>query len=106
MTQQASKLVIVTEKLLLKEIAKIIDAAGATGYTVMAAGGKGRRDIRGTSRARVVDELGYVKIEVVTPDQDMADRIANNVVEKFLHDYSGIAYFEAVRVVRREKFRR
>ncbi len=41
MTQQASKLVIVTEKLLLKQIAKIIDEAGATGYTVVDAGGKG-----------------------------------------------------------------
>lgn len=34
MAKPATKLVIITEKLLLKKIAKIIDEAGATGYTV------------------------------------------------------------------------
>ncbi|MEM9816629.1 MAG: hypothetical protein AAF827_09555, partial [Cyanobacteria bacterium P01_D01_bin.6] len=55
MTQRASKLVIVTEKLLLKQIAKIIDEAGATGYTVVDAGGKGSRNVRSSGRPTVSD---------------------------------------------------
>jgi hypothetical protein len=34
------------EKVLLKKLAKIIDEAGAAGYTVMEAGGKGSRNVR------------------------------------------------------------
>ncbi len=56
MTQQASKLVIVTEKLLLKKIAKIIDEAGATGYTVAPAGGKGSRNMRSSETVGCPDE--------------------------------------------------
>ena len=39
MAKPAKKLVIITEKLLMKKIGKIIDAAGATGYTVLETGG-------------------------------------------------------------------
>ena len=52
MTQQATKLVIVTEKLLLKKVAKIIDAAGAPGYTVIETGGRGSRNVRSYVRLR------------------------------------------------------
>jgi hypothetical protein len=34
MSKRANKLVIVTEKVLLKKVAKIIEECGATGYTV------------------------------------------------------------------------
>ena len=92
MTQQASKLVIVTEKLLLKKIAKIIDEAGATGYTVVAAGGKGSRNVRSSGQPTVSDTYSNIKIEVLTPNRDMALKISDEVAVQFFDDYSGIAY--------------
>ncbi len=92
MTQQASKLVIVTEKLLLKKIVKIIDEAGATGYTVVAAGGKGSRNERTSGQPTVSDTYSNIKIEVLTPNRDMALKISDEVAVQFFDDYSGIAY--------------
>lgn len=92
MTQQANKLVIVTEKLLLKKIAQIIDEAGATGYTVVAAGGKGSRNVRSSGQPNVSDTYSNIKIEVLTASRDLALKIADEVAANFFNDYSGIAY--------------
>lgn len=92
MTQKASKLVIVTEKVLLKKVAKIIDQAGATGYTVVAAGGKGSRGVRSSGQPTVGDAFSNVKFEILTPNRDMAVKISDEVASKFFDDYSGIAY--------------
>lgn len=92
MTQKASKLVIVTEKVLLKQIAKIIDEAGATGYTVVEAGGKGSRNVRSSGQPTVGDSFSNIKIEVLTASRDMAVKISDKVAAKFFDDYSGIAY--------------
>ncbi len=92
MTQKASKLVIVTEKVLLKKVAKIIDKAGATGYTVVSAGGKGSRGVRSSGQPSVGDSFSNVKFEVLTPNRDMAVKISDEVASKFFDDYSGIAY--------------
>lgn len=92
MSQKVSKLVIVTEKLLLKKIAKIIDEAGATGYTVMATGGKGSRNVRSSGQPSVGDTFANVKIEVLTADRDMALAISDEVAAQFFDNYSGITY--------------
>ncbi|NEO25366.1 MAG: hypothetical protein F6K03_00315, partial [Kamptonema sp. SIO4C4] len=83
MTQKASKLVIVTEKLLLKKITKIIDKAGATGYTVMEAGGKGSRNVRSSGQPTVGDTYSNIKIEVLTANRDMALKISDEVAAQF-----------------------
>ncbi|MGY6529960.1 MAG: P-II family nitrogen regulator [Cyanobacterium sp.] len=92
MSQKANKLVIVTEKLLLKKIAKIIDEAGATGYTVVAAGGKGSRNVRSSGQPTVSETYSNIKIEVLTPSREIAIKISNEVAERFFEDYSGIIY--------------
>ena len=92
MTQKASKLVIVTEKVLLKKVAKIIDEAGATGYTVVAAGGKGSRGMRSSGQPTVGDAFSNIKFEILTPNRDMAVKISDEVAAQFFDDYSGIAY--------------
>ena len=104
MTQPASKLVIVTEKLLMKKIAKIIDAAGATGYTVVEAGGKGSRNERSASRPTIYDNYSNIKFEVLTRDRDMALRISDEVAARFFDDYSGIAYLCSAEVLHAYKF--
>lgn len=92
MTQKASKLVIVTEKILQEKVAKIIDEAGATGYTVVAAGGKGSRGVRSSGQPSVGDAFSNVKFEVLTPNRDMAVKIADEVAAQFFDNYSGISY--------------
>jgi nitrogen regulatory protein PII len=104
MTQKASKLVIVTEKLLLKQITQIIDEAGASGYTVMPAGGKGSRNVRSSGEPTVSDVFMNIKIEVLTASREMAIKIADEVAIKFFDDYSGIAYLCDAEVLHAHKF--
>ena len=92
MAKPAKKLVIVTEKILLKKIAKIIEEAGATGYTVLETGGKGSRNVRSSGQPNVSDTQANIKFEVLTPDRDMAENIADQIAMKFFLDYAGIAY--------------
>ncbi|MDY7023434.1 MAG: hypothetical protein SWJ54_19120, partial [Cyanobacteriota bacterium] len=89
-------LVIVTEKLLLKKIAKIIDEAGATGYTVVEAGGKGSRNVRSSGKPIISDTQSNIKFEVLTPTREMAVKISDEVAARFFDDYSGIAYLCSV----------
>ncbi|MDJ0898971.1 MAG: hypothetical protein QNJ55_09170 [Xenococcus sp. MO_188.B8] len=104
MTQKASKLVIVTEKLLLNKIAKIINEAGANGYTVVDAGGKGSRNVRSSGQPIVSDNYSNIKFEVLTRNRDMAVKISDEVAAQFFDDYSGIAYLCDAEVLHAHKF--
>ncbi len=104
MTKQAIKLVIVTEKLLLKKIAKIIDATGASGYTVVPAGGKGSRNVRSSGQPSISDTSSNVKIEVLTASRDIAIKISDEVAAQFFDDYSGITYICDAEVLYAHKF--
>ncbi len=101
---KASKVVIITEKIILDKVTRLIEAAGASGYTITPAGGKGSRGVRSTQRAAVIEELGNVKIEVIVGSRDVANRIADEVAETFFENYSGITYLEAVEILRPHKF--
>jgi len=104
MAKPASKLVIVTEKLLLKKIAKIINEAGATGYTVVPAGGQGSRNIRSSGQLNVSDTYTDIRIEVLTDNRDMAMKIADEVAGEFFEDYAGIAYISDAEVLSAHQF--
>lgn len=101
---KASKVVIITEKIILGKVTQLIEAAGARGYTITPAGGKGSRGVRSTNRAVVVDELSNVKIEVIINSREAANRIADEVAETFFDNYSGITYLEEVEILRPHKF--
>ncbi|AFZ51987.1 P-II family nitrogen regulator [Dactylococcopsis salina] len=104
MTKEAKKLVIITEKLLLKKVAKIIDEAGATGYTVLATGGKGSRNVRSSGQPTVGDTESNIKFEVLTPTREMALKISDEVAARFFEDYSGITYLCEAEVLHAHKF--
>ena len=104
MAKPATKLVIVTEKLLLKKIAKIINKAGATGYTVVDAGGEGSRNVRSSGQLTVSDTSSNVKIEVLTDSRDMALKISDEIALNYFDDYSGIVYLCAAEVLSANKF--
>lgn len=92
MAKPAKKLVIITEKILLKKIVKIIEESGATGYTVLETGGKGSRNVRSTGQPNVSDTEANIKFEVLTPDRIMAEKIADQVAVQFFIDYAGMIY--------------
>lgn len=104
MTHKATKIVIITEKLIFDGVTRIIEDAGASGYTAVAAGGKGARGARSTGQPAVVDAFANIKIEVIAADRDMAVRIADEVAARYFEDYSGITYLEEVEVLRPHKF--
>ncbi len=104
MTHKATKVVIITEKLILDGVAEIVEAAGASGYTVVRAGGKGSRGVRPSSGPAVVDAFSNVKIEVITASREMAERIADDVAAAYFENYSGITYIEEVEILRPHKF--
>jgi nitrogen regulatory protein PII len=92
MAKPAKKLVIITEKILLKKVAKIIEESGATGYTVLETGGKGSRNVRSSGQPNVSDTQVNVKFEVLTNDRVMAEKIADEVAVKFFLDFAGMIY--------------
>lgn len=104
MTHKATKVVVITEKLIFEGVAKIIEEAGGSGYTVVAAGGKGSRGVRSASRASVVDAFANIKFEVITSDRAVAEAIADRVAAAYFDNYSGITYLEEVEILRPHKF--
>lgn len=104
MGKPASKLVIVTEKLLLKKIAMIIDESGATGYTVVEAGGKGSRNMRSSGQPSVSDTTANIKFEILTENRDMAMQISDRIAAQFFSDYSGLSYICDAEVLSAHKF--
>jgi len=104
MTHKAKKVVIITEKLILEGVVKIVERLGATGYTVFSTGGKGSRGVRSEDRPKVVDAFSNVQIEVIVGNADIADRIAEEVANTYFENYSGITYLEEVEILRPQKF--
>ncbi|MFP4098848.1 MAG: P-II family nitrogen regulator [Alphaproteobacteria bacterium] len=102
---KAEKVVIITEKIISKGVCDIILACGATGYTIVPAGGKGSRNMRSTpDSAFVVDGFANVKIDTIVRDKALAESIMAQVAEKYFAHYSGITYVESVEILRPEKF--
>lgn len=101
----AIKVVIITEKMIVKGVCDIIEACGATGYTLMAAGGKGSHGVRDISdKASVIDDFTDVRVEVIVQERKTAERIMTAVAEQYFEDYAGITYLDIVEVLRPKKF--
>jgi nitrogen regulatory protein PII len=103
MSQQVWKLVIVAEEILSKKLIKLIKEAGATGYTVVAAGGEGSRNVRSTGEPSVSHTLSNVKIEILVGSRELADKIIHEVERKYYADYSIITYISQVEALRDHK---
>jgi nitrogen regulatory protein PII len=104
MTQPATKVVIVTEEVIMKNILKMIEEAGVHGYTVLAARGKGTHNVRSGSEPSVSARFTNVQIEAIVADRVTAERIADTVAAKYFKNFAGIAYLTQVEVLRSEKF--
>ena len=104
MTHKAKKIVIITEKLIVEKVTKLIEQCGATGYTIFSAGGKGSRGVRSEERGGVSEAYANIKIEVIVTNEELAHEIINKVTEKYFSNYSDITYIENVEIVRPQKF--
>ncbi len=104
MAHKATMISIVTEKIIQDQITKLVEEAGATGYTVLAGGGKGSHGVRSSDGASVVSAFSNVKIEVLTSDRAMAEAIADDIAAKFFDNFAGIIYLHEVEVLRPHKF--
>jgi nitrogen regulatory protein PII len=102
--ENAQKIVIITEKVITREVTQLIEECGATGYTTSPAGGKGSRGVRSTDRDVLSDTFANIKIEIIVNDLAMAEDIALKVREEFFQNYSGIIFVEDVKIIRAEKF--
>ena len=90
---------IITESVLEAELCEMLESIGASGYTVTNARGRGSRGIRDAGWS----VSGNVRIEVVCSN-DLAEKIATMVSEKYYADYAMILFEHDVRVLRSEKF--
>lgn len=105
MTQSATKVVIVTEEVILKGVIKIIEEIGVRGYTVLPARGKGSHNVRSGGQPSVTAAFTNIKIEAIVSDRAKAEQIADAVASKYFANYSGIAYLSQIEVLRGEKFK-
>ena len=92
------KATIVTESLLVDKIVSLIRERGATGHTLTKVEGEGSRGVRASDW-----EGRNVKIETLV-SQETADKILDDLNEKYFEDYAVIAWLSEVTVMRGEKF--
>lgn len=105
MFYDAIKLIIITEKLISRKVCEIIEQAGAKGYTMVPAGGRGLHHFHSTdARASIVDDFSELKIEVIVSQKERAESIAETIMDKLFRDYPGIIYLEDVKVIRKDRF--
>jgi nitrogen regulatory protein PII len=105
MFHPAVKLIVITEDFVRRKVCDIIEAAGAKGYTLVQAGGKGLHHFHATSdQASVVEEFTNIKIEVVCRDRARAEQIADRLMAECFHKYPGVMYLEQVEIQRLERF--
>ncbi len=90
---------IVTESVLEQEVCESLEDLGAVGYTVTNARGKGSRGVRDAGWST----SSNVRVEVVCSD-DVAQRIAGHLQQKYYDNYAMIIFESDVRVLRPDKF--
>jgi nitrogen regulatory protein PII len=105
MTQPATKVVIVTEEVILKGVIKIIEEIGVRGYTVLSAQGKGSHNVRSGGQPSVTAAFTNVKIEAIVSDRARAEEIADTIASKYFANFAGIVYLTQIEVLRGDKFR-
>jgi hypothetical protein len=98
-TTQLRLMTIVSEALLEDRLLRDILAAGATGYTVIRAHGRGSRETRASAIG------GNVRIEVVL-DEDTERTLLSKLAGDYFPNYAVIAWVQSVDVVRGAKYAR
>jgi len=104
MFHKATKVTIIAERLLQDGIVKILEADGAKGYTIVDGAGKGEHLTRASNRASVVNAFSIIRIEVIFSERDRAEKVANDVADRYFNQYSGVVHLSEIEVLRPERF--
>ena len=92
-------LVVVTEAVIEDELVRTLEEAGAHGYTVSDARGKGARGQRSAGWRRDAN----VRVEVLCSDET-AEHLVEVLQERFLANYAIVLWLSDVTVLRPYKF--
>jgi len=92
------KITIIAERIIKEPILELLKEKGATGFTMTFCEGEGARGMHASDL-----EGQNVQIDSIA-DAHTADDILREVSEKYLEDYSVIAYLTEVSVLRKSKF--
>jgi len=93
-----TKVTIIAEGLLEREIVELTRRNGATGYTLAKVEGKGSRGVRASDW-----EGRNMRLEVIV-DESTADAILEELAATYFDDYAVIAWLTRVDVLRGRKF--
>lgn len=93
------KVVIITEAVILNKVLKVIEDAGASGYTIINVTGKGTRGIRSDQDSFL--HLFKNLMIVIIADEEIAREIAEEITTNFFNHYAGIVYLEDVIMIPR-----
>jgi len=99
MPRQYIKVTIITEQAIQDGVTRIIESAGALGYSVVPVYDKGIWDVGSVGQRARSDTFRNIKIEVICPDWPCTDRIADELSDGFFGSYSGIVYRDPIEVL-------
>ncbi|MGB3457435.1 MAG: DUF3240 family protein [Litorimonas sp.] len=104
MFSQATKVVLIVERLIQDDVVDILERGGAKGYTIVPGSGKGEHSRRRGRGAHIVDDFTIVRIEFIIADAAKARALAEEVATTWFEQYPGIVYVSDVEVIRAERF--
>jgi nitrogen regulatory protein P-II 2 len=90
---------IIGEALAREPLKKLLNAAGAHGYTLFTVEGEGAQG----RRSGDIQEFANIQVQVIVPPA-VAEHLLQTLQRDFFPRYAMVAYESDVRVLRREKF--
>jgi len=103
-TFKATRISIIAEKLNQAGITKILENAGATGFSFFEGGGKGEHSNHPVDRPTIIKDFAIIKIEAIITDRTVAEGIAEDVAAAYFGTQAGVIYLHEVEVLRPDKF--
>jgi len=104
MFSNATKTVLIIERLIQDDVVDILKRGGAKGFTIVPGSGEGEHHRRRGRGAHVVDDFTIVRIEFILADKAKAKAIAEEVAATYFEQYPGIVYLSDVEVIRTDRF--
>ena len=95
----ACLLTIYTETILETRLVELIEEAGATGYTITNARGKGS----GGTRSATWDADASIRVEIIC-SRNMANELTQVLQDTYYDNFSMVTFITDIEVIRQDKF--
>jgi hypothetical protein len=92
-------LTVICEAALEKKLVADLQQLAAPGWTISDARGRGGRGVRSAGW----ETEGNIRLEIIC-SEELAERIASHLQERYYANYAMVCYLSQVRVLRPEKF--